>query len=436
VSEYALFVESGPRAGETIPILSAESTVGRHPYAEIDLHDPKASRRHARLMATPAGIRVEDLGSSNGTFVQGVRVRERALIPGETFEIGDTRLCVIRPAEERLLGLTVGGVRILRWTGGSPPARFYLGRQEGLARDVRIEALAQSFLRDEDLAAAYRKAVQAAGGLRHPDVLRVYDWLEGPHGPLVVAEPEEGMPLGAGLEPLREVPVAARIRLAGRFLDALDELASAGIPWPTSPGRVVWTPDARLRFRAPDSRDLWEIRTGDNLRDPDLAAYVSPEGISGGQEGDASRAHVAGCFAHAILCAEPPYEGSDAMEILRAKREAEPPDPASRAAGIPRAISVEIQRALSPNPAAEAPSLAGLLSAWRRADPTGAPPVAMPPPERRPVPSPVPLKTSAPPRPRRRAGPFGRFVVTIFAEALAFAAAAVAVYVAMRILYG
>jgi pSer/pThr/pTyr-binding forkhead associated (FHA) protein len=50
--------------------------------------DPTVSRRHAELAVEPAGITVRDLGSSNGTFYQGVRTTEARLTPGDRIVFG------------------------------------------------------------------------------------------------------------------------------------------------------------------------------------------------------------------------------------------------------------------------------------------------------------------------------------------------------------
>jgi len=50
--------------------------VGRAVTSDIPIYDPTISRRHAELALTDAGVKVKDLGSSNGTFLNGARVTE------------------------------------------------------------------------------------------------------------------------------------------------------------------------------------------------------------------------------------------------------------------------------------------------------------------------------------------------------------------------
>ena len=66
----------------------ASLTVGRALTSDVPLLDPTVSRRHASLVVDDSGIELNDLGSSNGTFVNGQRVQESAVNPGDSIQIG------------------------------------------------------------------------------------------------------------------------------------------------------------------------------------------------------------------------------------------------------------------------------------------------------------------------------------------------------------
>ena len=80
--------------GEVLPLDSHPLTVGRGASNDVALTvDEYASGRHARFEPRRDGIFVEDIGSTNGTFVNGIRVtRERRLVPGDVVRIGETDL--------------------------------------------------------------------------------------------------------------------------------------------------------------------------------------------------------------------------------------------------------------------------------------------------------------------------------------------------------
>lgn len=70
------------------------TVVGRSTEADIILDDPGVSRRHAEIHVLDGQPRVVDLGSTNGTFVDGERVHAQALCDGSTITVGRTRIVV------------------------------------------------------------------------------------------------------------------------------------------------------------------------------------------------------------------------------------------------------------------------------------------------------------------------------------------------------
>ena len=71
------------------PLRLGETLIGRSPYCSIVLADAKVSREHAALRVTAAGPTIQDLGSRNGTRVNGELLAGiRQLSPGDRIEIG------------------------------------------------------------------------------------------------------------------------------------------------------------------------------------------------------------------------------------------------------------------------------------------------------------------------------------------------------------
>ncbi|MGH2661229.1 MAG: FHA domain-containing protein [Actinomycetota bacterium] len=89
----ALIVLDGPLAGLRVQVVE-EVVIGRG-AASLTLPDPEVSRHHASVRPADGGLVVEDLGSMNGTWVDGRRLTGPArLAAGSTLRVGDTALGV------------------------------------------------------------------------------------------------------------------------------------------------------------------------------------------------------------------------------------------------------------------------------------------------------------------------------------------------------
>ncbi len=85
-----LVVEDGPEKGKRIDIASERMTIGQSVICDLTLNDTAVSGTHCEIIAKENGFLLRDLGSANGTWVAGVRVREAWLEPGMPLRIGRT----------------------------------------------------------------------------------------------------------------------------------------------------------------------------------------------------------------------------------------------------------------------------------------------------------------------------------------------------------
>jgi signal transduction histidine kinase len=88
-----LIVTKGPDEGRQFPLApGAVATVGRHSTNPVPLRDPQVSRRHFEITPDPDGPVLNDLGSGNGTRVNGQTVRTAPLRVGDEIAVGETVL--------------------------------------------------------------------------------------------------------------------------------------------------------------------------------------------------------------------------------------------------------------------------------------------------------------------------------------------------------
>ena len=87
---FRLIVRTGPNPGVVVDLTKEVSMMGRDVTNDVVLGDAEISRQHSRITRTPAGYVLEDLGSTNGTFVNGDRLAApRVLNAGDLLGLGE-----------------------------------------------------------------------------------------------------------------------------------------------------------------------------------------------------------------------------------------------------------------------------------------------------------------------------------------------------------
>ena len=99
VPRYVLRGVSGEAFGRTYPLLGV-TTLGRAPECTLRLDEPGMSRLQARLLPTDDGLLLEDLGSTNGCFINGKRVLRGEVKIGDEIGFDTLRFRLIAPGQE------------------------------------------------------------------------------------------------------------------------------------------------------------------------------------------------------------------------------------------------------------------------------------------------------------------------------------------------
>jgi len=132
--------------------------VGRAVTSDIPIFDPTISRRHAEIRPTPLGVSVKDLGSSNGTFINGARVTDGLLTPNDSvtfgkvvFQLKSTDATPHRPIPTGGAFAPPGGtiVKQISVSGGVPAA---------MAQKLEAPAMGEGQLKVQGVSTAERQA--------------------------------------------------------------------------------------------------------------------------------------------------------------------------------------------------------------------------------------------------------------------------------------
>jgi len=120
VPKFLLRGVSGPVFGKIYPV-TGPTVIGRAPECGIPVTVDEISRRHVELKPVADGVSVEDLGSANGTYINGQRTQKGFMKPGDELRLDAVRFMLVAPGQEvaatRKLDATSAGASGSRGSG-------------------------------------------------------------------------------------------------------------------------------------------------------------------------------------------------------------------------------------------------------------------------------------------------------------------------------
>ena len=278
-----LTLTKGKDAGRVVRLEEGETkTLGRGSQADITLSDAVVSRVHCRVRIEGGACYVQDMGSRNGTSVNGRRVTEEVRLADEDAlgigtELAEVRITpdtrrdeeaveaeetpsarqeaeITEAAQElelqgedkRLMGTIVGGCRIEGLLGRNDISSMYRATQISMERPVALKILSPAMTGDLRSKDRFIAAARAGGKLNHPNIVRVYDAGEEKGLSFVAMEYVAGKSVRRLLderEPNRPLPMAQAVEIGEQIAGALDYAHSvAVVHGHVTPDTILVTP--------------------------------------------------------------------------------------------------------------------------------------------------------------------------------------------------
>jgi len=132
VQRYQLELLRGPEVGRSWDLQPEETRVGKGPENDVVIVDATVSRNHFTLIQHPEGLLLKDLGSTNGTYLEGARVLEAFVRPGMELRAGEVSLR-LKPVNEEVGIQPSGSSSFGQLVGDSAPMRKIFALLERVA---------------------------------------------------------------------------------------------------------------------------------------------------------------------------------------------------------------------------------------------------------------------------------------------------------------
>jgi two-component system, NtrC family, sensor kinase len=227
-----LFVIRGADQGSRFELTEPTIRLGRDASSTILIHDSEVSRHHAELRRVVEDYAILDLNSSNGTFINGQRIRQHTLASGDQLQVGGTLMLYTGPAEEtpedlaKIIDIGHGAGH-----GDRSQIVHSVTQEEGSRIfDLESEAPRNSWLARarSNLQVMYRTALAVSHTLDIDQLLQrimelIFEWVEADRGCIMLMDP-----VTKGLEPKvrrtrKGVRADERISISKTILDYVIE---------------------------------------------------------------------------------------------------------------------------------------------------------------------------------------------------------------------
>jgi serine/threonine-protein kinase len=210
----------------------------------------------------------------------------------------------------------------------------YKAHDTKLRRDVAIKVLPESFARDADRLARFRREAQLLASLNHPNIATIYNIEDSNDTTYLVMELVPGETLAERIKRDGAVPVEESLTIAKQIAEALEAAHEKGIIHrDLKPANVKVTPEGKVNVLDFGLAKAFagDTSTEDIGNSPTLsmaatmqgvilgtAAYMSPEQAKGKAVDKRTDIWAFGCVLYELLCGRPAFEGEDVTEILAA----------------------------------------------------------------------------------------------------------------------
>jgi serine/threonine protein kinase len=382
--------------------------VGRSRKADLYVNSPRLSRLHCAVRRSNSRFTLEDLGSANGTFLNGQRVKQAFLRPGDIVQVGGVAIridfdpnaspdmslrcdrcgmttsmarsaegsvfhvgkqflcpdCALIQQTEDLSQSEQQLVEMLREEGfavegktplSTPILPVFKARRLDLDTVVAIKALPLVAGISPKKIKRFQSEARAAAKVRHSSVLEIHDIRQASNALYIIMEYVEGELLLDVVESRGPLSVQAALRVGLHVARALQKAHDQGIVHrDLKPGGILLTQDGRPKVADFGlAKDMWAITS--HLTGPEetlgTVRYMPPEQVKNARQADhRSDLYALGSTLFHLLTGAPPYAKKNELELMSQVLSGtlQPFDPSQ--ADLPPGLGTILRNCMHPDP--------------------------------------------------------------------------------------
>jgi len=326
--------------------LQDRTIIGRGRDCHIKLDDPLVSRHHVEIRREGEKYFIKDLGSRNGSKLNGQRLTEAELHEFDRITMGSTRLFfyVLRPRNWK--GEVIGGCEVQEPIGAGASGTVYKALQISMERIVAIKILNERYCLDKEFIRRFLEEARLAGRLEHPNVIRVYDVGEAKGAFYYTMEYVNGSSLAELVKERGAIRIGEAVEIIKRVALALDYAHRQGVLHrDVKPANILVNLEGEVKLA-----DLGLARPVDEITEEKAVGtplYMSPEQILGKEVSPRSDLYSLGATFYFALSGTPPHSGSTKKEVFEKQLWDDPIPIEQLRPEVPPAVSAVVHRLLA-----------------------------------------------------------------------------------------
>ncbi|MHC4248857.1 MAG: protein kinase domain-containing protein, partial [Planctomycetota bacterium] len=342
--------------------VTALTTIGRQSTNDVMVLAEKTSRQHARILLAGGRFVLEDLGSANGTLVNGVKIDKHVLAHRDEIHIGDAKLTFVDDRSANLEGQTLGNYRIHNRIGQGAMGAVYKATQISMDRIVALKVLREDLVADREFVRGFLNEARTAGKLNHPNVVRVHDFGEAGGVYYFSMEYVNGLTVEDVLKRDDRIPVRRALEMTRQVAEALQHAHGLGIVHrDVKPQNIMVERRGQVKLtdlglaRASRGRST---ETGPIMGTPH---YMAPELARDRRCDQRSDIYSLGASLYHMLTGRVPFDGPDAIAVIDKHMNEPLVSPRKLDAGVPQPVSDLVELMMAKNPGLRPASAAELM---------------------------------------------------------------------------